>query len=153
MDEAVKSRVHLSLYYPYLGKEETETLFLMNIDRLRFIEKERAEVLYGDESRAMFIETEAILDFAKHHFKTYESQPDTRWNGRQIRNAFQIASSLARYEHRRNPHRGLFLSKSHFTQVEEATKEFDEYRLDMLGKPDGEIARDMQERAPVAKPR
>lgn len=69
-----------------------------------------------------------------------------RWNGRQIRNAFQTAASLARYEHNLKPHRGLFLGAHHFKTVEEATVEFEAYRQEMYGKLETEIVAERGER-------
>ncbi|KAI6378727.1 hypothetical protein MCOR25_002148 [Pyricularia grisea] len=112
MDEAVKSRVHLSLHYPALDLKDTRSLFKINIDRLKKIEKERAKANlarcgsssadgnYGQVQGEMVVREDEILAFAKEHFLRDES---ARWNGRQIRNAFQIAASLARYEQQHMP--------------------------------------------------
>ncbi|ROV90383.1 hypothetical protein VPNG_10016 [Cytospora leucostoma] len=134
LDEAVKSRVHLSLGYPHLAEEETLDLFRMNLRRLARIEDERAEIL---EEKPMTIETDDIMKFASQHYRSQGQH--FRWNGRQIRNAFQIASSLAHYQHKLKPHR-LFIGAEHFQEVENATKKFDEFRQQTLGKTDDEIA-------------
>lgn len=148
MDEAVKSRVHISLYYPYLGLSETKALFQMNIKRLRNIEAERAKIT---GKPAMIIEDNNVLKFADEHYKRFEKEYDKRWNGRQIRNAFQIATSLARYQHYRhcnegNSHRVLYLSSEHFKTVENATHKYDEYRQQMFQKTGVEIAAEREER-------
>lgn len=77
LDEAVKSRVHMSLFYPYLGENETLSLFQMNISRLKRIEQERTEIMAIDGARVMVIEEEDILQFAKEHFKRHKENPDT----------------------------------------------------------------------------
>lgn len=77
LDEAVKSRVHISLFYPYLGEQETLSLFRMNIRRLQRIEQERAEIMASSESRPMIIEEEDILQFARKHFNRHKDDPDT----------------------------------------------------------------------------
>src|SRR5690606_3632765 len=48
----------------------------------------------------LFIEENRILNFAEYHFD--DSDEFERWNGRQIRNAFQIAFSLANYEYQKS---------------------------------------------------
>lgn len=126
----------------------------MNIDRLRTIEKERVAIT---EESEMVIEENSIIDFAEQHFDKFShSARDCRWNGRQIRNAFQIASSLARYEHfiaqqeteSGQNNRGLYLGARHFKQVEKATVEYDDFRNKMLGATDSELALNKMERGP-----
>lgn len=116
LDEAVKSRVHLSLGYPHLAEEETLALFEMNLGRLARIEHERAEII---EEKLMTIETDEIMKFASQHYRGQDQH--FRWNGRQIRNAFQIASSLAHYQYKLKPHRN-FIGAEHFQEVKMATK-------------------------------
>lgn len=69
--------MHTSLFYPYLGENETLALFQMNIDRLERIETERTEIMAIDGAKAMIIEKEDILQFAKEHFKKHKENPDT----------------------------------------------------------------------------
>lgn len=85
MDEAFKSRIHMSLYYPPLSKKFTLDIFEMN--------PKRTQERKGDSMR---VKTKAILDFAEDHWSNNE--PRVRWNGRQIRNAFHIATALAENE-------------------------------------------------------
>lgn len=107
----------------------------------------------------MVIEENSIVDFAEQHFDKFtHAAKDCRWNGRQIRNAFQIASSLARYEHfaKQNSDAGesgdnsrdLYLGARHFKQVEKATVEYDDFRSKMLGFTDSELALHKMERGP-----
>ncbi|KAK7731832.1 hypothetical protein SLS63_005127 [Diaporthe eres] len=157
LDEAVKSRVHVTLLYPQLNRDDTVALFRINIDRLKTIEKERVAITRESE---MVIEENSIVDFAEQHFDKFShAARDCRWNGRQIRNAFQIASSLARYDHfiaKQNSDigdtgdnsRGLYLGARHFKQVEKATVEYDDFRSKMLGATDSELALHKMERGP-----
>ncbi|KAI0875095.1 hypothetical protein GGS24DRAFT_310015 [Hypoxylon argillaceum] len=95
MDEAVKSRVQVSLQYPRLGLIETLAIFQTNLDRLIDIEFERARIT-GEA--ALAVKSDGILAFAAAHYHRHEgSFASPPWNGRQIRNAFQIAPSIARY--------------------------------------------------------
>ncbi|KAI0391203.1 hypothetical protein F5Y17DRAFT_21998 [Xylariaceae sp. FL0594] len=119
MDEAVKSRMQVSLQYPRLGLIETLAIFQTNIDRLIDVEFERARVT-GES--ALEVRSEGILAFAAAHY--HRSNPP--WNGRQIRNAFQIAPSIARYgkktdgEGEGEGEGGWYVGPEHFEKVEES---------------------------------
>ncbi|KUJ13891.1 uncharacterized protein LY89DRAFT_721075 [Mollisia scopiformis] len=142
LDEAVKSRVHMSLYYSSLGELETEEIFRLNLSRLKEIEEQRANVS-GEEK--LFIFDAEIIEFAKQHYRKHVSGPG-RWNGRQIRNAFQIASSLAHYDGDAHPGAQKQLRAKHFEIVDEATTMYDQYRAEISGKQEGELAHEREER-------
>ncbi|RAQ42725.1 hypothetical protein AFGD_010069 [Aspergillus flavus] len=69
----------------------------VNIARLREIESRKQEHLKGDDWQepVLKIDDKSIMGYAGWYFDNY---PEQCWNGRQIRNAFQIASSLAQYD-------------------------------------------------------
>ncbi|KAI1362585.1 hypothetical protein F5Y08DRAFT_271066 [Xylaria arbuscula] len=142
LDEAVKSRVHLSLHYPALGFDETLAIFRLNINRLKLIEDQRAQ-LKGET--AMVIREDEIIGFAS---KLFHDPTSISWNGRQIRNAFQIAASLAHYQrHIDGNQQNCYIGREHFEDVAKASNEYDEYRRDMFGgKDDDEIALTREER-------
>ncbi|KAI1347023.1 hypothetical protein F5Y01DRAFT_330216 [Xylaria sp. FL0043] len=142
LDEAVKSRVHLSLRYPSLELSETIAIFRMNLNRLKTIEEERAR-LNGE--KAMVIKEDDILAFASKHF---HEDVRARWNGRQIRNAFQIAASLAHYQrHTDESQQHNYIGMEHFEDVANASKEYDRYRRDLFsGKDDDELAQAKEDR-------
>ncbi|TVY45132.1 hypothetical protein LSUB1_G000711 [Lachnellula subtilissima] len=101
LDEAFKSRIHVSLYYPPLSKEQTLAIFEVNIRKLYDIEKEKQELQNAKGPQApkrleLIIDAATIRDYANWHYDNHE--PHQRWNGRQIRNAFQIAHSLADFD-------------------------------------------------------
>ncbi|ROV99652.1 hypothetical protein VSDG_03102 [Cytospora chrysosperma] len=99
IDEAFKSRIHLSLYYPPLSRKQTLEIFEVNIRRLREIEAAKEAAQEGLDRNdpsyqtALEIDDRRIMQFAKKHFNDHRESE--RWNGRQIRNAFQVAYSLA----------------------------------------------------------
>ncbi|RYP80724.1 hypothetical protein DL769_002321 [Monosporascus sp. CRB-8-3] len=95
IDEAFKSRIHMSLYYPPLDKAQTRDIFRLNIGKLREIESQR-HAMTGEPT--LVIKENEIIDFAARHYED-NARSTGCWNGRQIRNAFQIASSLAHYEY------------------------------------------------------
>jgi hypothetical protein len=121
-------------------------IWKMNIDRLRLIEKERAE---DPRHQGLQINEQEILRFASDRF----SQPRQkfRWNGRQIRNAFQIASSLAHFDARKDNIQPR-LTGEHFRMIQLVTEDFDKFMQETKGKTDGELAFDRGDRADYWSP-
>ncbi|KAJ5580213.1 uncharacterized protein N7459_006198 [Penicillium hispanicum] len=146
-DEAFKSRIHISLYYQYLNRKDTLKIWDMNLHRLKEIEKQRAE---AKQQPVLTIDEKGIAKFAKRHYRTNEDGKG-RWNGRQIRNAFLIASALAHFE-RDNPslvkraespsRDGIVydIKPRHFEVVAEASMGFERYLLETKGQTAGQIA-------------
>ncbi|KAF4631666.1 hypothetical protein G7Y89_g6463 [Cudoniella acicularis] len=83
IDEAVKSRIHVSLYFPPLDRQSTLQVWKLNYERT---------ISENDDIRC---NADEILDFSKDHWRE-----GYRWNGHQIKNAFTTAVSLARWEAR-----------------------------------------------------
>jgi hypothetical protein len=103
LDEAFKSRIHLSLYYPDLSLDQTMAIFKVNLRKLREIDAESRSAAAGMDPCVpprprLFIDETSILRYARRHFLDHEFSKEQRWNGRQIRNAFQIAYSLAHFD-------------------------------------------------------
>lgn len=68
----------------------------MNLERLELIENERAR---SASQKPLFVRKDDICNFASQHWERHtKNDGEGRWNGRQIRNAVQIASSLAHYD-------------------------------------------------------
>ncbi|PWY85887.1 hypothetical protein BO94DRAFT_494050 [Aspergillus sclerotioniger CBS 115572] len=98
LDEAFKSRIHLSLYYKHLDLDQTLAIFKNNIRRLQKVGNTRNQYAKHkgvSPGPTITINEKSILHYAQWHF---ERNPDHRWNGRQIRNAFQTAYSLAHFD-------------------------------------------------------
>ncbi|KAH0537570.1 hypothetical protein FGG08_005636 [Glutinoglossum americanum] len=115
-DEAFKSRIHISLYYPALNKKSTLKVWKMNLERTK---RGKLNLKVNDQE---------IIEFAKHHYAS--SSKSGRWNGRQIRNAFQTAIALAEFEAKSEggeTKRVPYLTKAHFKKVAEASAEFNHY--------------------------
>ncbi|KAK3325069.1 aaa family ATPase [Apodospora peruviana] len=142
IDEAFKSRIHLKLYYPSLTLNQTMEIWEMNIERLEKIEQERCVATNG-KAEPLKIMKKAILRFAEEKFA---SQKGTRWNGRQIRNAFQVASSLAHYDSRKHD-KSPRLTVSHFDMIHSVTEDFDMFMHETIGKTDAEQAFERGDRA------
>ncbi|KAI5865356.1 hypothetical protein GGS23DRAFT_558832 [Durotheca rogersii] len=139
IDEAFKSRIHMSLYYPPLDKAQTRDIFRLNISKLREIEAQRHDMT-GDPT--LVIKTDEIIDFAGKHFED-NARSTGCWNGRQIRNAFQIASSLAHHNYTnaveaarsrgQQPPAAPVLDRSLFEKVQLSTQSFDRHMKDTKG--------------------
>ena len=125
-DEAFKSRIHVSLYYAPLSETQTLEVWAMNLNRLT------------KSTREIYVDRTEIEAFARSHWKDGK-----RWNGRQIRNAFQTAIALAEYEFQETcreceqtgdkpPFRPK-LKDRHFKAVAKTSAEFDDYLQSVMG--------------------
>lgn len=135
IDEAFKSRIHISPYYPYLDLGQTEKIWEVNLDRLAAIEEE-----HDGGRKPLSIDCEGILAFVKKHFTKSENGKG-RWNGRQIRNVFLIASALAHYERTRGIKNGgnpCDLNGRHLKTVVKAGTGFEKYLLETRSMTDQE---------------
>ena len=118
-DEAFKSRIHISLYYPKLDRKSTIKIWEMNLAR---IERSTLDI---------DVEEEGIKQFAIDHWVANKQKPSRRWNGRQIKNAFQTAIALATWDyndevdgrHLQRPR----LTEKHFDIVSQTSAHFDDY--------------------------
>ena len=149
LDEALNSRVHISLFFKHLDLSQTRALFEMNIRRCRLIANQRASVT-GEP--ALIIKEKEICDFAMEKYEDHiRNNPNNSsvpwWNGRQIRNAFQIATSLA-YQRTTDEIEGSqkYLGKTHFEQILRAINDYANYRHGVHRKNEEEIAHERAER-------
>lgn len=142
IDDAFKSRIHMSLYYPPLDKTQTRDIFRLNVKKLREIEAQRSEMT--GEPRLQVIEAD-IVDFAAKHFED-NARSTGCWNGRQIRNAFTIASSLAHNSYAEQvalaksrgerPPQAPLLDRTLFEKVQMSTQSFDRHMHEIKGLRD-----------------
>lgn len=119
-DEAFRSRIHISLYYPRLSKTSTISIWNMNLEKAK--------------SKGLDVDTEDIMGFAESHWKDNSRKPNRnarRWNGRQIKNAFQAAIALANWDFHDGKDRGMRrrprLRAEHFEDVATTSAHFDDY--------------------------
>ncbi|KAJ1333057.1 NTP/NDP exchange transporter [Microdochium nivale] len=87
-DDAFRSRIHLSLYYPKLDRRQTIKIWKMNLRRISESNAKRVQ----DGEPEIRIHTDKILRFVRDHWEQLS------WNGRQIRNAFQTAIALSEFD-------------------------------------------------------
>lgn len=140
VDEAFKSRIHMPLYYPWLNEEQTFKIWKSQLRRIR---NESKNVIEFDEND--------LLRYANTLFQNQANSTGAagrgpRWNGRQIRNAFQSAIAIAEYGTRKGePAR---LDVSHFQKVAKASDAFDDYlRRTKKGFSDADMAENDMMRA------
>jgi hypothetical protein len=93
----------------------------------------------------MIVRADDINRFAKRHYK--ENDPQQRWNGRQIRNAFHIAVAMAEDHAAEKDEKAAegetkkhtpVLKASYFQLVEDSSTKFDDYlhQVHGMGKQD-----------------
>ena len=122
-DEAFKSRIHISLYYPKLDRKSTIKIWEMNLARLERSNAEGNLDVDVDEDR--------IMRFAEDHWEHNSKKPSRRWNGRQIKNAFQTAIALATWDFNDEKEGAKLerprLTDKHFEVVSQTSAHFDDY--------------------------
>ncbi|KAI9660707.1 MAG: hypothetical protein M1821_010059 [Bathelium mastoideum] len=120
LDEAFKSRIHMSLLYPALDFYQTTAIWTKH---LKYLMHHRPDLVVDETD---------IMDFAKAQFMEQVNRHKIGWNGRQIRNALQTAIALADFESnelstdKSNPVRPV-LKRESFQRVAKTAFEFDEY--------------------------
>lgn len=114
-DEAFKSRIHLSLYYPPLNWPRTKRIWTNHI-----------KTAISSNTRIQ-VDHETLIAHAESLFQIQEHQKEYGpvWNGRQIRNAFQSAVALASF--RRPLDQPVQLSQEHFEKVSQVSHHFNNY--------------------------
>ncbi|OJD32654.1 aaa family atpase [Diplodia corticola] len=111
-DEAFKSRIHISLYYPPLERLQTQRIWQSHIKKAL-----NAGILANEGD---------LLAFAEQTFNM-QSRPESGpvWNGRQIRNAFQSAVALAGFYS--NGEELIRLQPKYFQSVFDVSDKFNNY--------------------------
>ncbi|KAL8687148.1 MAG: hypothetical protein Q9224_005239, partial [Gallowayella concinna] len=132
-DEAFKSRIHVSLYYPALDKKSTLKIWKMNLERL------------SKSKRALTVDGEEIYAYAKQHYKALVKKGKTTWNGRQIKNAFQTAIALAEFDANKREVKATLTSEQ-FQVVAQASEDFDDYLYSLHGGNEADLAKRFMQR-------
>ncbi|KAL2214617.1 hypothetical protein CC79DRAFT_1264984 [Sarocladium strictum] len=147
IDDAFRSRLHLTLYYPKLTKEQTRKIWKNNLSRLKLINSVRQE----DNQDPIRFDRNKILEWVKLNWKILQ------WNGRQIRNAFQTAMALAEFhatnddaaipprlsrkDSKKGQTKGPLLDVGHFKLIADATLQFNDYLFATHGFDEDELAK------------
>ncbi|KAF2473443.1 uncharacterized protein BDR25DRAFT_282983 [Lindgomyces ingoldianus] len=118
-DEAFMSRIHVSIHYPDFHDEnrgEVWEAFFKKLER----EREGEFVVAGE---------------TRKYVKTSKEVRAVKWNGREIRNAFQTAVALAEVEDSKDDLGRTILSPEHIKQIVHMSSAFKKY-LDTLHQGD-----------------
>ncbi|EEU37041.1 uncharacterized protein NECHADRAFT_5382, partial [Fusarium vanettenii 77-13-4] len=134
IDDAFRSRLHLTLYYPKLTKKQTKQIFKHNFERIADINTNRK--LNGLPPFEYKDTEPKIMAWAMETWKAL------RWNGRQIRNAFQTVLALAEfYEKSRGDESApRVVTKKYFKIVANASTQFNDYLLATHGMDEDKVA-------------
>lgn len=89
IDEAFRSRIHLSLQFPSIDLQYTLDIWRMLLQRIDNDNKRVPIKIKFNEKK--------LLKFAQKHYESHE-RSETTWNGRQIRNAFQLAIAMDQHD-------------------------------------------------------
>ncbi|KAH6854718.1 hypothetical protein B0I37DRAFT_38322 [Chaetomium sp. MPI-CAGE-AT-0009] len=128
-DEALKSRLHMALYYPPLEWKYTKRIWETHLHKLR-------------NSGLIDLDHRDILDYAEDFFEEQQRSGSTIgpvWNGRQIRNAFQSAVALASFRQQGAAHKILLL-RDHFEKVSRVSNQFNNYLWSIKCRTDADKA-------------
>ncbi|KAG7075370.1 aaa family atpase [Colletotrichum scovillei] len=111
-DEAFKSRIHMSLYYPPLSEHQTARIWISHIRKVK--------------ANGVQIDEQEVRKFARQIW-VIQGLPERGpvWNGRQIRNAFQSAIALAGYHTQTGQQ--IHLTVENFRRVGEVSDQFSRY--------------------------
>ncbi|KAJ4387636.1 hypothetical protein N0V93_008233 [Gnomoniopsis smithogilvyi] len=131
IDDAFRSRLHLTLFYPNLDADQTKRIWKMNISRVQRHSEERV----ANGATAIEIDRKGIKLFAKRTFEILN------WNGRQIKNAFQSALALAEMEAQNNATDSPKLNAKKFRLIAHASEQFEHYMMETHhGKTEDQLA-------------
>lgn len=124
IDDAFRSRLHLTLFYPKLTRTQTLRIWKTNLQRLKEINTERVE----NGRQPIDFNARKIRDWVSDHWEGMQ------WNGRQIRNAFQTAVALSEFKAKqlsaRHPGSASVspvLEIKQFKLLVKASKQFNDY--------------------------
>ncbi|KAG8170055.1 hypothetical protein KVR01_000800 [Diaporthe batatas] len=128
-DDAFISRVHVQLYYPDFTDEERQRIWKTFIDKLA-------------REKGSYIRLN--ID-AKEYIRGAEMK-SLKWNGREIRNAFQTAVSLAEFDAEKDEDGRIQVTDEHLRAVVELSKDFKDYLGELHQGDEGKRARSKFER-------
>lgn len=101
--------------------------------------KQATDKLSNEGRKKFFVDSKGIEKFARRHWK---ENPQARWNGRQIRNAFHTAVAMAEFDSRRSENSDYYddsidvkisVGRDQFKKIAKTAREFDEYMIETMG--------------------
>lgn len=138
IDDAFRSHLHLTLYYPKLTETQTLKIWNTNFQRLN----ENDKIRLGSDIAPIGFNEKKIMAWVKKHWV------EIQWNERQIRNAFQTAMALAEFQSRQSDAKRIdrsskaspVLTTDHFKNLACASAQFNEYLRETQGDDEDETA-------------
>lgn len=109
-DDAFISRVHVQLYYPDFNEDQRQQIWQTFVDKLA---KERSDSMRLNLNAKEYIRGNDIRSL--------------KLNGREIRNAFQTAVSLAEYDAEKGEDGKVIVTDDHLRAVVELSRDFKTY--------------------------
>ncbi|KAK8122717.1 P-loop containing nucleoside triphosphate hydrolase protein [Apiospora sp. TS-2023a] len=122
-DDAFISRVHVQLYYPEFTEDERQQVWKTFMDKL---ERDRKGYMR--------------LSYAAKEYIRESKKSGLKWNGREIRNAFQTAVSLADYDAEKDEEGTILITDQHLQAVVELSKDFKDYLKELHMGDEGKRA-------------
>ncbi|OJD40335.1 atpase aaa+ type core protein [Diplodia corticola] len=127
IDEAFLSRVHVVIYLPPLDDDKRKSIWQSFFKKLK--DERKGKIRVTPKAQSFVVENAEVLE--------------VKWNGREIRNAFQTAIALAEYESSRRSDfeegEEILVEPEHFQRVVRMSKRFHAYIDDI--KKDDEVYR------------
>ncbi|OAL07049.1 P-loop containing nucleoside triphosphate hydrolase protein [Phaeosphaeriaceae sp. SRC1lsM3a] len=123
-DEAFISRINLTIYYPPFSTKARAEVWESFFSKL---EREReGKIRVHNNTRAYVEESDELSAL--------------QWNGREIRNAFQIAVALAETEGEKDSRGSIIIKKEHIRATVDMSKAFKKYLKELHNKDEDAMA-------------
>lgn len=151
-DEGVLDRIHMKLHYPQLDKEFAKCLWTQHLDRIQEHYETQRKISLAEQTRKILCRTRkpdrvAIEQWWEERFKHKDTQAEDSlaaisWNGRKMRNAFQMAMDFSEDDRRKeNQEKDLddldaCLHRNHFDRVLRLEQTF---QMDFQNAKDGSL--------------
>lgn len=132
IDDAFRSRLHLTLYYPKLNGKQTRKIWKTNLKSIDANNDQRQK----NNQPPIHYDSKKLLKWLDQNWEAMQ------WNGRQIRNAFQTAIALAEFKAVKSgsaPKKAT-LSTELFERIALASMEFSDYLLETHGGDEDHLA-------------
>ncbi|KAI0020196.1 P-loop containing nucleoside triphosphate hydrolase protein [Xylariomycetidae sp. FL0641] len=127
-DDAFISRVHVQLYYADFDDDQRQAIWKTFMDKLA---KDRKDLR---------------LNMSAKEYIQSATMKERKWNGREIRNAFQTAVSLAEYDAEKDEEGKVLVTDEHLRAVVELSDDFKDYLNELHVADESRRARDRFER-------
>lgn len=128
-DEAMLSRIHVVLHYADFEDSERQKIWTTSFRKLG---EERPDVKVGPGVMDYALENQRVLNL--------------KWNGREIRNAFNTIVALAEFDAEKKRRAGapkvqVSIERSHLVQVVKMSEEFKKYMKSTRGLDESALAK------------